>query len=129
MVQSTSPWFPNQLVQTSVVPEWPHGRRPMHTLIFTNISQDASKQHTLLQEVYIQTAHNNTPHGRMEDSQRNPAPFRIDLTLGHVTTTSTDVGVSKNNGTPKSSILIGFSIINYKPSILEYPYFWKHPCI
>ncbi len=28
---------------------------------------------------------------------------------------------------PKSSILIGFSIINYKPSILGYPYFWKHP--
>ena len=27
--------------------------------------------------------------------------------------------------TPKSSILIGFSII--KPSILGYPYFWKHP--
>ena len=28
-------------------------------------------------------------------------------------------GASKNNGTPKSSILIGFSIINmYKPSIL-----------
>ena len=24
-----------------------------------------------------------------------------------------DVGVSKNNGTPKSSILIGFSIINH----------------
>ena len=30
------------------------------------------------------------------------------------------VGVSKNDGTPKSSILIGFSII---------PYFWKDPCI
>ena len=28
---------------------------------------------------------------------------------------------------PKSSILIGFSLINYKPSILGYPYFWKHP--
>ena len=29
------------------------------------------------------------------------------------------MGVSKNSGTPKSSILIGFSIINiYKPSIL-----------
>ena len=32
--------------------------------------------------------------------------------------------VSENSGTPKSSILIGFSI---KPSILVYPYFWKHP--
>ena len=38
------------------------------------------------------------------------------------------LGVSKNNGIPKSSILIGFSIINqYKPSILGNPYFWKHP--
>ena len=35
--------------------------------------------------------------------------------------------ISKNRGTPKSSILIGFSIINYKPSILGYPYSWKHP--
>ena len=37
------------------------------------------------------------------------------------------MGVSKNNGTPKSSILIGF--FHYKPSILGYPYFWKHPYI
>ena len=38
------------------------------------------------------------------------------------------LGVSKNNGTPKSSILRGVSIIN-KPSILAgtTPYFWKHP--
>ncbi len=36
------------------------------------------------------------------------------------------MGVSQNRGTPKSSILInrGFQ---YKPSILGYPYFWKHP--
>ena len=33
------------------------------------------------------------------------------------------MGVSKNNGIPKSSILIGFY---YKPSILGYHYFWKH---
>ena len=32
--------------------------------------------------------------------------------------------VSENSGTPKSSILIGF---HYKPSIVGYPYFWKHP--
>ena len=32
--------------------------------------------------------------------------------------------ISKNRGTPKSSTLIGFSLINYKPSILGYPYFW-----
>ena len=35
------------------------------------------------------------------------------------------LGVSKNNGTPKSSILIGFSII--KTIHFGYPYFWKHP--
>ena len=36
-----------------------------------------------------------------------------------------DMGVSKNGGIPKSSILIGFSI---KPSILgAHPYFWKDP--
>ena len=34
------------------------------------------------------------------------------------------MGISKNSGTPKSSILIGFP---YKPSILGYHYFWKHP--
>ena len=33
--------------------------------------------------------------------------------------------VSENNGTPKSSSLIGFSF--YKPSILGYPYFRKPP--
>ena len=40
-----------------------------------------------------------------------------------------DMGASKNNGIPKLSIFIGFSII--KPSILwAHPYFWKHPiCI
>ena len=35
------------------------------------------------------------------------------------------MGVSKNNGTPKSSILIGFSIINHP--FLGTPIFWKHP--
>ena len=33
--------------------------------------------------------------------------------------------VSKNSGTPKSSILIGFSIINHP--FWGTPYFWKHP--
>ena len=32
---------------------------------------------------------------------------------------------SENNGTPKSPILIG--VFHYKPSILGYHYFWKHP--
>ena len=36
------------------------------------------------------------------------------------------MGVSKNNGTPKSSISIVFSIINH-PFWGIYPYFWKHP--
>ena len=40
-----------------------------------------------------------------------------------------DVDVSENSGTPKSSILIIFNqVFHYKPSILGYPYFWKHPC-
>jgi len=36
----------------------------------------------------------------------------------------THMDVSENNGTPKSSILIG--VFHYKPSIVGYPYFWKH---
>ena len=37
------------------------------------------------------------------------------------------LGVSKNNGTPKT---IHFNrVFHYKPSILGYPYFWKHPFI
>ena len=38
------------------------------------------------------------------------------------------MGVSKTNGTPKSSILIGFSIINH-PFWGVSPYFWKHPYV
>ena len=41
--------------------------------------------------------------------------------------TKDDLGVSKNRGTRKSSILIGFSIINHP--FWGYPYFWKHPFI
>ena len=33
------------------------------------------------------------------------------------------MGVSENSGTPKSSIFN--RVFHYKPSILEYPYFWK----
>ena len=37
-----------------------------------------------------------------------------------------DMGVSKNRGvSPKSSILMGFSIINHP--FWGTPYFWKHP--
>ncbi len=35
------------------------------------------------------------------------------------------MGVSKNNGTPKSSYFN--RVFHCKPSILGYPYFWKHP--
>ena len=35
------------------------------------------------------------------------------------------MGVSKNRGTPKSSILIGFSLTNHP--FWGYPYSWKHP--
>ena len=35
--------------------------------------------------------------------------------------------VPENSGTPKSSTLIGF--FHHKPSILGYPYFWKHPYV
>ena len=44
---------------------------------------------------------------------------------------TTQCGCQPKNrgGTPKSSILIGFSMVfHYKPSILGYPNFWKHPC-
>ena len=37
------------------------------------------------------------------------------------------MGVSKNNGTPKSSILMGFSIINCKPFIFGVPLFLETP--
>ena len=37
------------------------------------------------------------------------------------------MGVSKNNGTPKSSILIGVSIINHP--FWGFSYFWKHPYV
>ena len=36
--------------------------------------------------------------------------------------------VSENRGTPKSSILIGISIINH-PFWGKTPYFWKHPFV
>ena len=38
-----------------------------------------------------------------------------------------DMGVSKNSGSPKSSILIGFGTIINHPFWGKTPYFWKHP--
>ncbi len=35
-----------------------------------------------------------------------------------------EMGVSKNNGTPK--IIHVNRVFHYKPSMLGYPYFWKH---
>ena len=38
---------------------------------------------------------------------------------------SWDMGVSENSGTTQ---IIHFNLVfHYKPSILGYPYFWKHP--
>ena len=42
-------------------------------------------------------------------------------------TSKAQMGVSNNRGTPKSSILIGFSIINHPFWGTPMPYFWKHP--
>ena len=42
-----------------------------------------------------------------------------------VVTSRQYMGVSKNNGTPQ---IIHFNrVFHYKPSILGYHYFWKHP--
>ncbi len=39
-----------------------------------------------------------------------------------------DMGVSKNRGGPPTSSIFHFNrLFHYKPSILGYPYFWKHP--
>ena len=45
--------------------------------------------------------------------------------LANTTTKGQALDVSKNSGTPKSSILIGFSIINHP--FWGTPIFWKHP--
>ncbi len=52
-------------------------------------------------------------------------PFRHQLKTYLPSRKLQEMGVSKNRGTPKSSILIGFSIINHP--FWEYQYFWKHP--
>ena len=44
---------------------------------------------------------------------RVPPPSKVKRTWNYGNYMEIDVGVSKNNGTPKSSILIGFSIINH----------------
>ena len=39
-----------------------------------------------------------------------------------------EIGVSQNNGTPWYPQIIHFNrVFHYKPSILGYHYFWKHP--
>ena len=43
----------------------------------------------------------------------------------HFTLIYTDMDVSENSGTPKSSKK--YRVFHYKLSILGYPYFWKHP--
>ena len=62
------------------------------------------------------------PYGRTTINCR-PRGQEIDIVCIQI-----HMDVSKNSGTPKSSIFTGFSIINiYKPSILGYHHFWKHP--
>ena len=63
--------------------------------------------------------HRNLHHQRLGNSltanwwwRKNPVNSPVDM------------GVSLNGGTPKSSMFN--RIFHYKPSILGYPYFWKH---
>ena len=60
-------------------------------------------------------------HGRTVDAFRNPANH-----LTSMKPTKFQLDVSENSGTPKSSILLGFSIIN-RPFGGFSPYCWKHP--
>ena len=56
-----------------------------------------------------------------------PAPTNVHIARTWILTQGHE-GVSKNKGTPKSSILIGFSIINH-PFWGNPPNFWKHPWV
>ena len=59
---------------------------------------------------------NFAKQGHSTNNSLKKRQFSVDkiLTTNHLGTTSYPyMGVSKNNGTPKSSILIGFSIINH----------------
>ena len=53
------------------------------------------------------------------------APLSLNYHYMHICCFYFDMGVSKNRGTPKSSILIGFSIINHP--VWGTPISWKHP--
>ena len=65
-------------------------------------------------------------HGRYGESQDRMKCNMSSCSLVVKIDENGKIGVSKNNGTPKSSILIGFSIINH-PFLGTHPYFWKHP--
>ena len=54
-------------------------------------------------------------------------PATVKIKIPPVALLRFHVDVSENSGTPKSSILIGFSIINHP--FWGTPYFWKHPYI
>ena len=71
-------------------------------------------------------AHNTTPVALLPLFLKNPRY----QTISTIQTNKSVhyMGVSKNNGTPKSSILIGFSLINH-PFWGFSPYFWKHPIV
>ena len=70
-----------------------------------------------------------TKHHKVRTNQKS---WRTETSMGtHVNPSFvaviTHMDASKNSGTPKSSILIG--VFHYKPSILGYPYFRKHPSL
>ena len=60
---------------------------------------------------------------RFKHAKTPPTPQT--WTLKPLSRAMVHIGVSKNSGTPQ---IIHFNrVFQYKPSILGYPYFWKHP--
>ena len=55
------------------------------------------------------------------------AELQQDVSLFNFLLLFQSLDVSENRGTPKSSHLN--RVFHYKPSILGYPYFWKHPSV
>ena len=68
--------------------------------------------------------HRNNPPRKLQHSLKHPPSPTMKGIPAYIYIYI--MGVSKNSGTPKSSIFIGFSIINH-PFWGFYPYFWKHP--
>ena len=55
----------------------------------------------------------------------NPPLKKKRVVTGKMPLLKCNLSVSENNGIPKSSHFN--RVFHYKPSILGYPYFWKHP--